>query len=99
MTIAVNVSESVDWEADANAQLRNNILNILKTRRGEVPFMPGLGLEGKYTGHPVSEIGPALRNDITEQLEKWMPGVEIGSISITTDASGNLNVEVEVNGT
>lgn len=99
MTITVNTSDSIDWEADANAQLKNDVLNILKTRRGEVPFMPGLGLEGKYIGRPVTEIGPAMRNDITEQLEKWMPGVEIGSISITADASGDLNVGIEVDGT
>lgn len=99
MKITVKTGDSIDWEVGAEGQLKNNVLNILKTRRGEVPFMPGLGLESKYIGRPVSEIGPAMRNDIMEQLEKWMPGVVIGSITITADENGNLNVEIEVNGT
>lgn len=99
MKFTINTGDDIDWEAGAEEQLKNDVLNLLKTRRGEVPFMPGLGLESKYIGRPVSEIGPALRNDITEQLEKWMPEVEIESISITSDANGDLNVEIEVNGT
>ncbi|BAK99703.1 hypothetical protein OBV_25050 [Oscillibacter valericigenes Sjm18-20] len=99
MKFTINTGDDIDWEAEAKEQLKNDVLNILKTRRGEVPFMPGLGLDGKYIGRPVSEIGPALRNDITEQLEKWMPEVEIESISIAADAKGDLNVEIEVNGT
>lgn len=99
MKFTVNTGDGINWEADTEEQLKNDVLNLLKTRRGEVPFMPGLGLESKYIGRPVSEIGPALRNDITEQLEKWLPEVEIESISITADESGDLSVTIEVNST
>lgn len=93
MTVTISSVSGIDWNADTVEQLKNDILNILRTRRGEVPFMPGLGLD-EYIGEPVKEMIPAIRNDIAEQLSLWMPDIEIENIDVSVGADGDMKIEV-----
>lgn len=96
MTIIVNSSDAIDWEADAAGQMKNNILNLLRTRRGEIRFMPTVGLDPDYVGHPVNLVQGGLYNDIAEQIAQWEPTANLESLSVDSDEAGNLEVEVVI---
>lgn len=95
MKLTVSTADAIDWEADDQEQVRNNLLNLLRTRRGEVPYMPTFGLDPDLVGKPITTVTAQLRSDIQEQIAKWMPEIDLDSVTITADENGNLEVEVE----
>lgn len=97
MIIEVKKSDSdIDWNADTEEQLKNDVLNMLRTKKGEVPFMPDFGLPDDLVGQPAPEVIPELRNAISEQLESILPDAEINDIAISYGASGDMIVEVSM---
>lgn len=96
MKIKINTADSVDWEATGVRQLKNNVLNLVRTRRGEIHFMPPVGLNPDYVGRPASVVEGDLYNDIADQLAQWEPTAKLDSLSVAADQYGNLEVEVNI---
>lgn len=96
MVLTVSSADQIDWTAAGTDQIRNNILNILRTRRGEVPYMSGLGLTVDYVDTPALQGQSAMEQDIRTQLAKWEPSASLDSLSITADKDGNYIAEVVI---
>ena len=39
MTLKFSSGDTIDWNATGIEQIKNNVLNILRTRLGEVPYL------------------------------------------------------------
>ena len=74
-------SESTTIEA-----VKNDIKNLLLTRKGERILQPNLGLNlqrfmfEQYT----DETRIAIENEITDSVTKWLPFIEIKELKITS---------------
>lgn len=88
--IAVITSEDViNWNAETSEEKKaNEITNLIKTRKGEIPFMRDVGISDEFIDNPITLIKPALINEITELINENTEGVNIQSVEIVD--GGNL---------
>ena len=69
--------------------VKENIINLIKTRKGERLFQPdlGLGLEKILFENITEELKVIIEDDIRSALKKWLPFVFIKNIIIKEDSS------------
>ena len=96
MTIKFSSADKLDWTATGIEQIKNNVLNIIRTRLGEVPYMPTLGLNPDYIDSPLLENKPILEMEIRNQLALFEPSVTLDSLNIVPDKSGDYIIEVVI---
>lgn len=96
MTLKFSTADSVDWNATGIEQLKNKVLNILRTRLGEVPYMPTLGIDFDHVDTPLLQHRAVLVAEVRQQLNRWEPSAMLDDLSIRPDDTGNYNVEVVI---
>ncbi len=96
MTIKFSTGDKLDWTATGIEQIKNNVLNLIRTRLGEVPYMPTLGLNPDYIDSPLLENKPILEMEIRNQLELFEPNATLDSLNIIPDQNGDYIIEVVI---
>ena len=96
MIITVDTGEQIDWSAVGADQIKNNVLNIMRTRLGEIPYMPNLGLSPDYIGKPVAQARAALMADMRAQLKRYAPSAQLQDLIITPDENGDYSIKVVI---
>lgn len=85
---------------DTNEQIKNNLTNFLKTKRGERRMMPEFGTQ-LYTllfEQRTDNLPEILKSMISEELRYWVPEVKILGIDIidTENSEGDDNYKMRV---
>lgn len=71
-----------------------NIVNMIKTRRGEHPLFRAFGI-----GAVVDEPNRVTRAQIQAECAKWYPGARVKSVRTdSADIAGNFVYTVEIEG-
>lgn len=71
-----------------------NIVNMIKTRRGEHPLFRSFGI-----GAVVDEPNRVTRAQIQAECAKWYPGARVKSVRTdSADIAGNFVYTVEIEG-
>lgn len=96
MTLKFSTGDGVDWNATGIEQIKNNVLNILRTRLGEVPYMPTLGIRFDYVDTPLTEAQAGLVAEIRRQLTLWEPDAMLDDLRIVREESGDYQIEVVI---
>lgn len=96
MTLKFSSGDTIDWNATGIEQIKNNVLNILRTRLGEVPYMPTLGLSFDYVDTPLTGAKAQLVAEIRRQLTQWQPDAMLDSLQIVRGEGGNYDIEVVI---
>lgn len=96
MTLAFSTADSIDWMATGIEQIKNNVINIVRTRLGEVPYMINLGINPDYTDRPAVNERAAIVADIRAQLRTWESEAQLTNLIIIPDGSGDYKIEMEV---
>ena len=96
MTIKFSNADKLDWNATGIEQIKNNVLNIIRTRRGEVPYMPTLGLNPDYIDSPLLQNKASLEMEIRNQLALFEPNATLDSLSIIPSEDGDYIIEVVI---
>ena len=96
MTLKFSSGDAIDWNATGIEQIKNNVLNILRTRLGEVPYMPPLGVSFDYVDTPLNGTKAALVSEIRRQLSQWEPDAMLDSLDVIRDQKGNYQIEVVI---
>lgn len=96
MTLVFSTSDSINWAAVGIEQIKNNVINIVRTRLGEVPYMLGLGINPDYIDRPAANDRAAMVADIRAQLRAWESEAQLTNLVITPDSSGDYKIEMEV---
>ena len=91
----ISIDYEVDLEAEGDDLILQNIANILRTVKGEIPLGRDFGIDGMYVDKPLNKIEADLKDEIVNQITTHETGVEILSISFTKDING-INPIVEV---
>ena len=88
--------ESTTLTIDA---VKENIRNLIKTRKGERVFQPdiGIGLENLVFEQMNDDFAILVKDTINESISKWMPYITINNILINdvNNISNSFNVNVE----
>lgn len=91
----VTIDYDVNLEAEGDELILQNIANILRTVKGELPLGRDFGINGLFVDQPLNRIEGNLRDEIIEQINANEPGVEVVSIRFVKDING-INPIVEV---
>ena len=69
--------------------VKNNLINLLKTEKGERYYQPSLGLNLKsFLFEPiVPGLNQTIKEDIMSTLSIWLPFVNINSMNVSVQAS------------
>lgn len=96
MTLKFSSGDTIDWNATGIEQIKNNVLNILRTRLGEVPYMLTLGISFDYVDTPLTGAKAQLVAEIRRQLTQWQPDAMLDDLRIVREESGDYQIEVVI---
>ena len=96
MVIKFSSGDAIDWNATGIDQIKNNVLNILRTRLSEIPYMPTLGISPDYVDTPLALSRGELVRNIRQQLNNWESAAMLDDLTITPNESGDYNIEVVI---
>tara|TARA_R100000008_G_C3544917_1_gene146979 strand:- start:476 stop:916 length:441 start_codon:yes stop_codon:yes gene_type:complete len=73
--------------------VKNNLINLLKTEKGERYMQPELGLTLKdLLFEPItSDIEDRVREEILSTIANWLPFVQIRELDVSVDGSGEFD--------
>lgn len=88
---------NIEWGLTGKDRIAQNFLNILRTKKYEVPFLRGLGIDADYTDNTSTYIKNKITNDVIALAEAYEPRVTILNVTLKSqDENGNLIIEVEM---
>lgn len=96
MTLEFSTADSIDWMATGIEQIKNNVINIMRTRLGEVPYILNLGINPDYIDRPAVNDRAAMVADMRAQLRTWESEAQLTNLIITSDGNGDYKIEMEV---
>ena len=94
MTINTSQDLTLDWSAKGTARKVQNVLNILRTYKGEVAYNRSFGISSEIIDKPIEEIRAIIAEDLTTNIEQYVTGVRL--ISLTVEAAGE---DIEISAT
>lgn len=98
MSYVIKVSTEIDIEATGDNLILQNIANILRTLKREVPLNRDLGIDSSYIDKPINKIKAQLMKEVLTQIEEFEDRVTIKTITFDSDINGIYPVvEVEIN--
>lgn len=89
----------INWDATGEERIAQNVLNILRIRKREVPFMPDLGLRPENIDDLMHSITHSIKDEVIEAVNKWESRAEVIDVyvkAIDTDGGMEIIVELEV---
>lgn len=96
-TISTADGSSIEWGLTDEERIVQNVLNILRTRKTEVPFLLGMGIDSNYLDNNIGYFRTNVLNDVTELIETYEPRATILNVSVeNADANGNVDISVEL---
>lgn len=95
--IITNTDTGIEWGLKGSDRVAQNVLNIIRTRATEIPFLRELGINYDYIDSNIEYIRTNIVNDIIELINKYESRAEILSVDITGfDDNGNAIIKVEM---
>ena len=83
MIVEITSENVIDWNAKTETEKKiKQIANILKIRKGEIPFMREVGISDEFIDKPITQTEPILINEITANIYDNIEDVSILSIDI-----------------
>lgn len=95
-TISSN-NEKIEWGLVEEERVLQNVLNLVRTRKWEIPFMYDVGISQEFTDNKLSYIEAELTDEIMELVEKYEPRAKVVEVTlISVDENNNLNFDMKV---
>lgn len=90
-------NRSIEWGLTGKDRIVQNFLNLLRTRKYEIPFMREVGIDTDYIDNIITYVYDNITNDVIELAEKYESRVTILNVNVKKqDANGNIIIEVEM---
>lgn len=89
--------KNIEWGLTGKDRIVQNVLNLLRTKKYEVPFMREIGIDTDYIDNISTYVCNNITNDIIDLVREYEPSVTILNVNIKgQDDNGNLIIEVEM---
>lgn len=89
--------EVIDWNATGNDRIVQNVLNIIRTKKYEVPFMRLMGISPDYIDEALNGYRADIINDVIENINTYEPRVEVLNVDISiSNPNGDIEITVEL---
>lgn len=90
-------NDTLDWNSTGDDRIIQNVLNIVRTKKYEVPYMREMGIDPDFLDDAITKNYAEIVNDVTENINTYEPRVEVVDVSLSVnDANGDVVISVEV---
>ena len=98
MIVTVRSNEDViDWGATGNERIIQNVRNLIRTRKYEVPFMREMGLSPDLIDSSLNKIKGDITTGVIELINTYESRVSVLDVSVeTVDGSGDCVIAVKM---
>jgi phage baseplate assembly protein W len=96
VTLDTNHAAALDWSAKGKDRIVQNVLNIMRTYKGEVAYNRGLGISPDVIDKPADEVQAIIADDLSARIEQDEPRARLLSVVTSYDASGDVVVTVRI---
>ena len=88
---------TIEWGLTDEERIVQNVLNILRTRQSEVPFMREMGLNPDLIDNNVAYVGSGVESEVINLVNEYEPRATILSVDIESiDDDGQFTIQVEL---
>ena len=95
--IKSNDERIMNWNATGEERIVQNVLNIIRTRKYEIPFNRQMGINPDYIDDSIENNRADIINDVYNNIEKYESNVEILKVEIeSSDTNGDIIIAVEI---
>ena len=99
VTISTEQIGELNWSATGTERKVQNVLNILRTYKGEVAYNRSLGISSEIIDKPIDEVRAIMAEDLISNIEQNVTGVRLVSLTVdeakeTGDISITATIEV-----
>lgn len=98
MIVKISNDENyLDWKAKGTDRIIQNVRNILRTKKYEVPFLRNMGVNPNFIDASIHSIKASIQDDVTTAIETYEPRVKVLSVTVEDyDVNGHIAISVEV---
>lgn len=99
VTIDTANETALNWSAKGTERKVQNVLNILRTYKGEVAYNRSFGVSADIIDKPIDEMRAILSEDLFSAIEANVSGVRLVSIDIRVSQNKDdieIKVDIEV---
>lgn len=89
-------SSTLDWGLAGEDRIVQNVLNLIRTKKYEVPFMCGLGIDPDVIDNTHPFIQAKIEEDIIELIGEYEPRAKVLAVKFIDADEGSLVYEVKV---
>lgn len=96
MTVTIRSDDkSIDWCATGTDRIIQNVRNILRTRKYEVPFMRDLGISADIIDNSFLTLKNDVIEDVKKVIAKYEDRATVVDVSLaSSDENGDCVIEV-----
>lgn len=98
MIITVHSNDdTLDWGVTGSERIAQNVLNVLRTRNYEVPFMRGLGLNPDFIDTDLKTMQSDFANHVIEKIKEGEDRATVLDVRIVSvDENGEFVIAVDL---
>lgn len=90
-----NKNTAVRWGLKGDERIVQNVLNLIRTRKHEVPFMRELGVDPDIIDNELPFLQSMITEEIRELVAEYENRASVKEVNFTdVDENGNLVYEV-----
>ena len=92
-----STDDAIEWGLKGDDRIIQNVLNLIRTRIYEVPFMRHMGIDPDIIDNAMVYINQAITSDIIDLIEEYENRVTVLDLKINTiDNDGNVEIVVKL---
>ena len=89
--------KNIDWRVTGTDRILQNVLNIIRTKKYEVPFNRMFGINPDYIDNSIALHKAEIIGDVTQNISLYEPRANVVSVNVDSyDNDGNVLIVVEV---
>ena len=96
VTLDTNNAAALDWSAKGKDRIVQNVMNILRTYKGEVAYNRAFGISPDVIDKPADEVQAIIADDLSARIAVDEPRAQLLSVSAKYDASGDIVISVRI---
>lgn len=93
-------TDYIDWNATGTARIIQNVLNIIRTKKYEIPFNRLMGIDPDFIDDSLHKNKADIIADVMDNISTHESRVTVLNVDVASfDSDGNavISVEIEVN--
>lgn len=97
VTIDTETNAVLNWSAKGTERKVQNVLNILRTYKGEVAYNRSFGISSEIIDKPIDEVRAIIAEDLATNIEQNVSGVRLISLSVDgITETGEISIKATI---